>query len=247
MNSISSTHTGIGTKCDLDEEMQFFLKNIPQGIIDKVLTHQFYPAKDIEFLKPANQKLETRKIFGPLLYDELESTPERKVMLLACMYFHCKNLDRPEKPHLFDYFAKIPNIGIIDHTLTYNDKLQGDEFVFRDEPWYQNLQKNGGYKEFRSRLFDYETCELLVGFGYKRIQRPELDAIIVYFNNRKAAHFGKVVEIKENGDVFIESKFAIFYTYRHRIDLIPVFFGNEYAFFRGPEKRGENDLSHDSH
>ena len=86
-------------------------------------------------------------------------------------------------------------------------------------------------------LFSKDALSNLEKMGYKRISKAEKGAIIVYLNYSAPAHFGKVVEMKEDGEVVIESRFNFFYTCRHKRDSVPASYGNEYVYMKKKETK----------
>lgn len=207
-------------KVHVKKELQRLLKFVPKRVLERGAI--VYPP-DLAFLK--------NRVVKATVYPALPDTPERRVMTLANLYFTSVLPDEKED-EFFDYIGGIPGIDIVDRRKAGDFSKTCDWYVFRDEAWFARVDM--------ARLFSGGAVEYLKKMGYERIQEPEIGAIIVYFHARdsfpenagKAGHYGKVVEILNNGEPVIESKFCHSFVYRHRKDLVHSCFGNEYVYMR---------------
>jgi hypothetical protein len=97
--------------------------------------------------------------------------------------------------------------------------------------------------QLKKALFKNDAEAFLKTQGYTPVGEPKPGDLIIYYVSRvekegvvtektQAAHFGRIVEVADGGDVIVESKFCTFFTYRHRQDLIPCFLGNDYSYMR---------------
>lgn len=190
-------------KVDASEEIKKMLEIIPKTLLERGKI--IYPD-------------------SPIGHASLKDSPERRLIFLASLH-----LLNPEK--LFNYCNKISGVDIIDISNSGDQKKCCDWFVFKDDPWFYPAQKN---------LFSPHAVEFLELNGYQRIEKPEVGAIAVYFhgenafksNAGRAAHYGKIVEINENGEAIIESKFVDSHVFRHRQDLVLPYFGSEIVYLK---------------
>ncbi len=102
--------------------------------------------------------------------------------------------------------------------------IECQNFIFGNEPWFSQKMK--------AILLSDKGVPLLRQVGYRPIGKPQVGAVIIYFVNRKPAHFGRVVEVRENGDVIVESKFSSSHVYRHKAELVDPVYGEDVEYFQ---------------
>lgn len=161
----------------------------------------------------------------------IKPTPARRLIQIAELFFDQKAQadGKPKGIEEYEYFGTIPGVDIIDKSHDDINK-QCVDFVFGEKEWFKTLKKST--LQLRGCLFDKATSEFLAKQGFKKIEKPEVGAVIMYSAFGTPTHFGKVVQITETGDVIVESKWWTAYTYRHKFDLIECNNGNEYAYFK---------------
>ncbi len=210
----------VSKKLSVKKEMQRLQKFVPKRVIERGAV--LYPS-DFAFLK--------NKAVKATAYPPLPDTPERRVMALANLYF-TNVLPEEKEEEFFTYMDQLPGIDICDRSSAGDMSKTCDWHVFKEESWFGKADK--------ARLFGGGAVEYLNRMGYERIQEPEVGAIIIYFHSRdafaahagKAGHYGRVVEILNNGEPVIESKFCHMFVYRHRKDIVHSCFGSEYVYMR---------------
>jgi hypothetical protein len=190
-------------------------------------------------------------LIGPAEHEILPDSRERHLMWVAAL-----SLIRDD---LYDFIGKIPGVDIVKRVDEVEliripgtkKEFRKDCFdeAFEKEDWYQSALQSSDKMAFMKRLAF--RCSSPIPFlkrleGYKQVQRGGVGDLVVYFSlagpanaqgipvykaKRTVNHFGKVVEIENDGAVIVQSKFRHSHVYRHRIELIPYFFGSGYLFF----------------
>jgi hypothetical protein len=165
---------------------------------------------------------------------KISHTPERELMWMA--FF---SLGRREKDS-YKYLKNIPDMKIIkeEKELKYESLDDCSNFVFKDEGWFDK-----GDRRISSKLFgEYlSVIDFFKNKRYSEVDMPKVGSVIIYANHvygmppsnhstPRVAHYGKVVEVSEEGKVIVQSKFNHAHIYQHRLDLIPYFYGNRYTF-----------------
>lgn len=246
----------LASECDrLTEEMETSYPKFHE-LIEKQIVGQ--PGKEgHEGAAAARSPLTKERVkqFGPWLGLPLQDTLERRLMALTA--FHLMTVRRGEL--LFETRAtlrggdkdvksgaalfralkeKIPGIEIIEDKETIPEENCA-WFIFQHEVWYQKLEKasEGDVGCVDRFLFSKDTLGNLEKVGYKKIYVPEKGAIIIYLNYSAPAHFGKVVDVRNDGQVIVESRFNFFYTCRHKHDSVPPSYGSQCVYMKRKETK----------
>lgn len=202
-------------------------------------------------------KERVKPVFGPSIGFPLEETLERRwIALISCHLLYVRKGEMladmmktvkaiksgVEEGHnpgeaIFKELRTFPGIEILDGKET-NYRQNCVWYVFQEEAWYQELEKASGedLDSLDQFLFSKNTLSNLEKVGYKKVYVPKQGAIIVYLNYSTPAHFGKVVEVRKDGQVMVESRFNSFYTCRHKRDSVPASYGSECVYMKKIEK-----------
>lgn len=194
----------------------------------------------------------------------LPDTLERRVIWLGGLYIDqaAKDLYRPHEIYAQEKYSKklyitrlLPRIPGIDIIAQVDHIDQGKGFncfvhALSDNDAYKLIVENKGpidFKEMAEKAFSQDPTPMLDKLGYElsKNQAAKVNDLIVYFqfpvfdNNEfiiKSTHYARVVKIEGN-EIFVTSKFATQpFILHHRIDCLPIVFGNRYRIYRMKEK-----------
>ncbi len=229
------------TSEDLERVLLQFQKKVPKLYSDASF---FRHHKDLSIgpkeyiqLKPTRDSLAKKVIQYAKAYytfigdircaqSELESHENEQV--------RCASMER-----FFDFLDRIEGIDVSERSQvmhvgsrgqdlyinTSKDRglIECQDFVFGNEPWFSPAMKK--------ILVSEKGKALLLRQGYEAIGKPVVGSLIVYFVNKKPAHFGIVVEVKDSGDVIVDSKFSSSHVFHHKAELVDPLYGEDVEYF----------------
>jgi hypothetical protein len=166
----------------------------------------------------------------------LPVTELRKTLLLAFVFFsHQKECELKRTPEWHDVLeyndneynllrGNLPGMQIVGPPRA---DMRCIAYVFKNEPWFDPTPP----EKCISR--EIGRCLAFLNSKYTRVYTPEIGDFVVYGTDAYARHFGLIVDRNSDGSLIVESKFGMTYAYRHPLDGVPPFYGDQVAFFRG--------------
>lgn len=194
---------------------------------------------------------------GPLEQEPLPDSPERRAMWLASLSFSQKEFFEfiSKIPDIEQVQEKLCRhiIFFLNDPEEETGKINAakrdcfDEVLEKESLYLEAAKTSKAYGKLRALAFERRNiAPFFKKMGYRQVQKGSVGDVIVYFTNtssskkgplpsyimnKRPGHYGRVVEVRPDGAVIVESKFDKNRTYRHRMDLVPYFFGNSYLFF----------------
>jgi hypothetical protein len=162
---------------------------------------------------------------------------------------------------VMNFIVKIPGITTIEAFnpskpfISPKIPFSGDclDEAFKDEDFYKKSLTNlTTYNAMRDSALEVRNpISFLACMGYRQAQNPSLGDIVVYFTNTRkekelqqqeikeiyteipyVGHYGRVCEIREDGQILVRSKFSRDAgVYQHRIELVFHHYGNSYLIY----------------
>jgi hypothetical protein len=166
----------------------------------------------------------------------LPVTELRKTLFLAFVFFtnkiECELERTPEWRDVIRYNdneynllrGNLPGMQIVG---PQNADMKCMTYVFKDEPWFDPTHPE------KSLPLEIDSCLDVLKSKYTQVTTPEIGDFVVYGTDAYARHFGLIVEKNSDGRPIVESKFGIGFVYRHPLDGVSPFYGDQVAFFRG--------------
>lgn len=188
----------------------------------------------------------------------LKYTPERKLMILALIFFGHKDellmqevskIKNQRNAYIFEYMVKydqrekyefLTKIEGVRKIATGDPTKRCFDFVFGQESWYdwESFEPLISYNGYLTSPTHQLIC-LLRDNKYKVIEKPQpgddCNGLIVIYSCyafRRPHHVGKVDRVNKDGTVIVHSKFGGYDIFEHPVDLIPHYFGNEVIYMK---------------
>lgn len=95
-------------------------------------------------------------------------------------------------------------------------------YVFMGQSWFDPI-------ESYDQLFDEpnKVLSYLESVGYQKLDKLKPGAVLVYCTSTEVNHYGIIDSIEENGDVWVRSKFGVYYVNRHLMEVCFYRYGNQ--------------------
>lgn len=240
-----------------DEEIYLsisaFSSVIPPSLIEQ--TFSFYTGYQVP-VDYVNMRPE--RFIGPLEHEILPDSPARRVIWLAYLCLNrrqfidflptvpgvdvIKRVDAPE----FLRFPVIPNAEKGVFIRPFAQKCCFDEAFQETDAYQLAVKSKESYGALRSLAIGQRSPKLLLDeLGYiETAIASKGDLIIYFFNGTRShidqpfyvsestmSHYGRIVDVLEDGNLIVKSRFNDSHVYHHRIDCIPYVYGNSYLIF----------------